>query len=335
MLPLDPPLPAHATIGGTLATGAVGLRRGLYGGPRELTLGMRIADAAGEIGVAGGAVVKNSTGYGMTRLYIGSLGTLCVIAEASFKLAPQPEAEATILATTDSARQTLTAAQAISALAIRPASLVTMSRAALPELTHLTPGHARSELLAIRLPGNEEAVRRATAETEAALSHAGAQPLMTLQDAAAHAEFWASADDFAALRVQGREALVRVNTPPSASAEALDLATEVAEGHGLRLGWLADLATGTLWLRLSAGDERARDAADAAEDASFATALGPTLTSLIQRWRLVTTLACPPPLKRGLPLWGSDPASAALMREVKRRFDPAHRLNPGRYAAGI
>ncbi|HEX8731616.1 MAG TPA: FAD-binding oxidoreductase [Ktedonobacterales bacterium] len=335
MLPLDPPLPARATIGGTLATGVVGLRRGLYGGPRELTLGMRIIDAAGEIGVAGAAVVKNSTGYGMTRLYIGSLGTLCVIAEASFKLAPQPEAEATILATTSSSRQTLAAAQAISALAVRPASLVAMSRAALPELTRLTPDLARSELLAIRLPGNEAAVQRAIAEAEAALAHAGAQPLMTLQDAAAHAEFWASANDFAALRAHAREALVRVNTPPSEVAEALDTAAALTYKHTLRLDWLADLATGTLWLRLSpdgaADDSSAADGSDGA----FAAALGVILASLIQRWGLVTTLACPPSLKRGLPLWGSDPASAALMREVKRRFDPAHRLNPGRYAAGI
>ncbi|MDE3229539.1 MAG: FAD-binding oxidoreductase [Chloroflexota bacterium] len=327
MLPLDPPLPARATIGGTLATGLVGLRRGLYGGPRELALAMRVIDAAGEIAVAGGAVVKNSTGYGMTRLYVGSLGTLCMIAEASFKLAPQPEAEATILATTSSSRQTLAAAQAIRALAVQPASVVAMSRDALPELTRLTPDPARSELLAIRLPGNEAAVRRAVAEAEAALAHVGAQPLMTLQDAAAHAEFWASANDFAALRAHAREALVRVNTPPSDVAEALDTAAALTYKHALRLGWLADLATGTLWLRLSPED--------AAGDDAFAAALGATLASLIQRWGLVTTLSCPPPLKRGLPLWGDDPASAALMREVKRRFDPDHRLNPGRYAAGI
>jgi glycolate oxidase FAD binding subunit len=339
MLPLDPPLPARATIGGGLATGVVGLRRGLYGATRELALGMRVVDAAGQPLRAGGSVVKNSTGYGMTRLYIGSLGVLCVIAEASFKLAPQPEAEATVLATTESAQQTFTAAQAINTLAVRPASIVAMSRDALPELSRLTPGHARSELIAIRLPGTDAAVKRAITETEVTLRDAGAQPLMTLDDAA-HTEFWASANDFAALRVSPREALARLNTLPSENAQTLDMVAGLAREHGLRLSWLTDLATGTHWLRLSAHDEAATvESADGGAalggDAIFAVALRATLETLISRWRLVTTLACPPPLKRTLALWGADPASLDLMREVKRRFDPTHRLNPGRFIAGI
>jgi hypothetical protein len=121
--------------------------------------------------------------------------------------------------------------------------------------------------------------------------------------------------------------------------QALDMAESLASEHGLRLLWLTDLATGALWLRLSAHDET--DPADEREgealgrDVLFASALRATLDALIRRWRLVTTLACPPAIKQSLALWGADPSGLDLMREVKRRFDPDHRLNPGRFVRGI
>jgi glycolate oxidase FAD binding subunit len=338
MLPLDPPLPERATLGGTLATGSVGLRRTLYGAPRDLVLGMRVFDASGQMLQAGGAVVKNATGYGMTRLYIGSLGTLCVIGETSLKLAPQPEAEATVLAAAPGSQQTLAAARAVNALAVRPSAIAAMHVAALPELARLTPGHERRELLAIRLPSASAAVTRAIAETHAALRAAGVAPLLTL-DGVSHEAFWASANDFPALRVHQREALARVSALPAEMGQALDMAESLASEHGLRLLWLTDLATGALWLRLSAHDET--DPADEREgealgrDVLFASALRATLDALIRRWRLVTTLACPPAIKQSLALWGADPSGLDLMREVKRRFDPDHRLNPGRFVRGI
>ncbi|HET9112169.1 MAG TPA: FAD-binding oxidoreductase [Ktedonobacterales bacterium] len=337
-LPLDPPLPERATIGGTLATGSVGLRRSLYGAPRDVTLGIGAFDAAGQALKAGGAVVKNATGYGMTRLYIGSLGSLCVIGTASFKLTPQPETEATVLAAAHEPRSMLAAAQAVNALALRPAAVAAMHVAALPELARLTPGHERRQLLAIRLPGNDVVVQRALAETHAALRQVEVAPLLTL-DGASHEAFWASANDFAALRTHPREALVRLSALPAEMGQALDMAESLASEHGLRLLWLTDLTTGALWLRLSAYPEAEPDAEREGEalgrDVVFATALRATLDALIRRWRLVTTLACPPAIKQSIALWGADPSGLDLMREVKRRFDPDLRLNPGRFVMGI
>ena len=89
-LPLDPPLPAAATIGGVLATNASGPARHRYGTARDLLIGIRVATAAGELVKAGGRVVKNVAGYDMGKLHIGALGTLGVIVQASFKVAPLP-----------------------------------------------------------------------------------------------------------------------------------------------------------------------------------------------------------------------------------------------------
>src|SRR5207248_8497338 len=82
MLALNPPDPDRATIGGILATNASGPRRLKYGSARDLVIGMRVAEPSGALTRSGGKVVKNVAGYDLNNLYIGSLGTLAVIAEA-------------------------------------------------------------------------------------------------------------------------------------------------------------------------------------------------------------------------------------------------------------
>ncbi len=78
-VPFDAPQRRYATLGGTLAAGWLGPRRHLYGRPRDYVLGSTIVLADGTIARAGGMVVKNVAGYDMTRLYVGSFGTLGVL----------------------------------------------------------------------------------------------------------------------------------------------------------------------------------------------------------------------------------------------------------------
>jgi glycolate oxidase FAD binding subunit len=90
-LPLDPPHPGAASIGGTLAIGAAGPLRTRYGLPRDLVLGMTLLRPDGELVKAGGRVVKNVTGYDLMRLWCGSLGTLGIITEVALRVFPQAE----------------------------------------------------------------------------------------------------------------------------------------------------------------------------------------------------------------------------------------------------
>lgn len=87
-LPLDPPHPQSATIGGTLAVGDAGPLRTRYGLPRDLVLGLTVLRADGEAVKAGGRVVKNVTGYDMMRLWCGSLGTLGLVTEVALRVYP-------------------------------------------------------------------------------------------------------------------------------------------------------------------------------------------------------------------------------------------------------
>ena len=83
---------ADASIGGMVATGASGTSTVKYGTMRENTLGLTAVLASGEIVHTGGRARKSSAGYDLTRLLIGSEGTLAVITEAQLKLVPLPAA---------------------------------------------------------------------------------------------------------------------------------------------------------------------------------------------------------------------------------------------------
>jgi len=91
-LPLEAPNASRATLGGVLAADASGPRRLRFGAPHDRILGARFVLADGTLVRSGGKVVKNVAGYGTHRLLCGSRGGLAVMVEASFKLAPAPEA---------------------------------------------------------------------------------------------------------------------------------------------------------------------------------------------------------------------------------------------------
>jgi len=96
MLAFEPPsYSKHATLGGCIATGLSGPRRPFAGAVRDATLGVRIINAKAEILKFGGKVMKNVAGYDVSRLMVGSMGTLGIILDTSLKVLPRPETEIT------------------------------------------------------------------------------------------------------------------------------------------------------------------------------------------------------------------------------------------------
>jgi glycolate oxidase FAD binding subunit len=100
-LSLDPP--GDPTIGALLALNLSGPLRHRFGAPRDLVLGATLVLADGTIASSGGKVVKNVAGYDLARLVCGSAGRLALIARASFRLHPLPQAAQTLVADTDDA----------------------------------------------------------------------------------------------------------------------------------------------------------------------------------------------------------------------------------------
>ena len=92
-LPLDPPGADRATLGGVVAANCSGPLRCRYGTLRDLVLGVRVVHADGTLTKAGAGGVKNATAYDLTKLYVGSHGTLGVIVGATLRVQPKPACE--------------------------------------------------------------------------------------------------------------------------------------------------------------------------------------------------------------------------------------------------
>jgi glycolate oxidase FAD binding subunit len=97
VLPLDVADRQRATVGGAIATNAFGARRHRYGSIKDLIVGIEIVRPDGVTAHAGGKVVKNVAGFDLTKLMVGSLGTLAGIASATFRVFPKPVCTQSVL----------------------------------------------------------------------------------------------------------------------------------------------------------------------------------------------------------------------------------------------
>ena len=129
--PPDPTSAATCTIGGNLAYNSAGPRAVKYNTPRENTLGLLAVTGAGEEIRTGVVTTKGVVGYDLTRLLIGSEGTLAIITEATLKLTPQPEAKTTFQACYRDMHAAAKAVSAIMAQPITPCALEFMDGSAL------------------------------------------------------------------------------------------------------------------------------------------------------------------------------------------------------------
>ncbi|KPK94083.1 hypothetical protein AMJ80_05610 [bacterium SM23_31] len=127
-LPLNPPHPEKTTIGGILASNAYGYLRDTYGAARDMTLGLRFVRADGTHVKGGGKVAKNVAGYDLTRLLIGSWGTLGIITEAALRIHPVPEKQTTILAGFENLSSTVDAAFEMQNSYFAPTFIVVLNR---------------------------------------------------------------------------------------------------------------------------------------------------------------------------------------------------------------
>jgi glycolate oxidase FAD binding subunit len=95
-LPLDPWGGDNGTLGGTLSTATAGPHAFSQGLPRDVVLGAEFVTGTGQVIRAGGRVVKNVAGFDLTRLIVGSWGTLGVITEVTVRLRARPERTRTL-----------------------------------------------------------------------------------------------------------------------------------------------------------------------------------------------------------------------------------------------
>ncbi|MBW1775922.1 MAG: FAD-binding oxidoreductase [Deltaproteobacteria bacterium] len=167
-IPLMPPFSETATLGGIIAANSSGPTRLLYGLPRDLVLGVRYVAPDGRVVGMGGKTVKNVSGYDMSKLMIGSMGTLGILCEMTLRLLPLPEQAGTgifVFKDLAGARQFV---EWIFETALLPAAVEVMNARAFgflaPEGTAVSGSNAYAVVAVFE--GVQEAVSRLESETE-------------------------------------------------------------------------------------------------------------------------------------------------------------------------
>ena len=221
-LPLEAPLAGRATVGGILATSSAGPLRHAYGLPRDWLIGISVISPAGEETKAGGRVVKNVTGYDLNKLYTGSLGTLGVIVEATFKLAPLPASHSALVVFFPSVEQGIEAGRTLSRRVFAPLGLQVLNGAASRrlELDAASPTPEAGAVLAF-FAGRPRALHRRLTDSAQLLKSLGASSVEQKQDADALA-LLRGVTDLGWGEENRPELIFKINLPPAASPEMSD-----------------------------------------------------------------------------------------------------------------
>ena len=328
---LDAPLPERATIGGVLAANTTGPRRLGFGAPRDRLIGIRVVDAQGTLIKGGGKVVKNVAGYDLNKLFTGSMGTLGVIVEATFKLAPMPKSRAAMVGGFSKLEEAMTAVEEIRAGWSRPLALELLNRTAYEPVAARagTPSIAdRDYILAVDLGGGPAAVERQKADIHKAMVGAGGKS-MAVEGPHQYEAFWRALidlgrrEDGAASMITRCSVLLTQIPPLVHGHEAL------AEGGRLEVGIDVHLASGTIRAYWWGENRGAADHAMLAETVpTLRTAAGHVAGAFVVE-------SCPLPVKRTLDVWGPLGPDLAIMQRLKQQFDPQGILSPGRFVGGI
>jgi glycolate oxidase FAD binding subunit len=302
----------RGTIGGVLAANASGPRRLKAGAARDHVLGIHAVSGRGEAFKSGGRVVKNVTGYDLSKGLAGSWGTLAVVTDVTFKVLPRPEAAATLVIAgldDDTAVRTLCEAVGtpweVSGAAHLPEPLV----AEVPDAAFAGGGRAAT---LIRLEGFAPSVTYRSEKLKAQLHALG--EIAVLQEEASEA-IWRALRDVAVFD-SAANPIWRVSVAPSAGPR---MVAALRDLHAFRHFY--DWSGGLVWIEaeMNAGDRLAREIriAVAAAGGGHAT--------------LVRGSAA---LRNAISPFEPQPeALAGLARRLKEQFDPRGILNPGRMAA--
>ncbi len=332
--PPDPTSMAVCTVGGNLACNAAGPRAVKYGTPRDNVLGLQFVTATGSLLNTGVYTTKGVVGYDLTRLLIGSEGTLAVITEATLKLTPLPEDKRTLRAIY---RDTESAARAISAIMaqpVTPSALEFMDNAAIDMIrddSRVDLPLQAGALLMIEVDGPAECIAHSAEKIAAVARNSGC---LELREAASEDEvkaLWSTRKALSpALRkVAPKKINEDVVVPVSRLPELVNGLTALADKYAISIVNFGHAGNGNIHVNLlvDPDDPQQMAAADNCLDEVFTLVLqldgtlsGEHGIGLVKREFVGREL---------------DAASLELMQQLKRLFDPNNILNPGKTLPGI
>lgn len=297
------------TLGGIIGCNLSGPRRLKAGAARDHLLGFKGVTGHGQAFKSGGKVVKNVTGYDLSKLVTGSMGTLAALSEVSIKTLPKAETTWTlVLRDLDDQKALATMTKAMTS------SQEVSSAAHLPASVPAKLGFGHASLTALRLEGPGPSVE---ARFSVLAKDLGSDD--KLEDKGSKT-LWRSLRDVAPLTSGPEQAVWRLSVPPKAGPAVVAAIKET-----LDVAYFFDWAGGLIWLSTSeTGDAGARAIRDAIAKTDLASSGHATL------------IRAPESVRAEVPVFQPQPAPlAALTKRVKESFDPSRVLNPGRMYPGV
>ena len=303
----------RGTLGGAIACNLAGPRRIKAGAARDHVLGFHAVSGRGERFKAGGRVVKNVTGFDLSKLIAGSFGTLAAITELTVRALPAPEETRTVVVLgLDDAKgvramtMALSSPFDVSGAAHLPAEIATAS-----SVMAIASAGASATLL--RLEGTAVSVSFRSAELQRALRGLGPSTTLDMPESIAA---WREVRDVVYFVVHPERQIWRLSVPPAAGAEVVERILDRLVGHAFY-----DWGGGLIWLALAAS----ADAGEAVVRGAVDPARGHA-----------TLIRATAEVRARVPVFQPQaPALAALTRRVKQGFDPGRILNPGRMYEGV
>jgi glycolate oxidase len=324
--PPDPNSLETCTIGGNAAHNAGGPRAFKYGVTREYVLGARVALVGGRELRCGKRTVKGVAGYDLTALLVGSEGTLGVFSELTLRLVRKPPAIATLLVRMPDEVAAGRAVARIVADGLVPRVLELMDGVAVETLRAAGAGAVPADtgaLLLVEVDGQDDAAVERDAARLAELAEAvGAVEVLAARHGGERERLWAARRTLSdAIKKRARFKVAEDVAVPRANApRLLEGLRAVAARHRVLMPSYGHAGDGNYHVNVLWDDEGLDVAPVLADIFGLALALGGTITGehgvgLTKRAYIDKEI---------------DAAALALMRELKRAFDPADLMNPGK-----
>jgi len=188
------PSSAHvATIGGNLAENSGGPRGLKYGVTKDHVIGLKVITPEGELIRTGGNTIKNVTGYDLTKLIVGSEGTLGVITEATLKLLPKPPAVQTLMVSFDEVRKAAEAISRTLTSGILPSKMEFMDQACIEAVENFQPAGLpvnAAAIVIIELDGHPETLKIERRLIEEIMENIGARETVVPETSEEAEKIW-------------------------------------------------------------------------------------------------------------------------------------------------